>query len=464
MDGRYVALSDKYTLRRSTNMDTLYCLIDGGIYDLVPDQAEFIMLLDGTMTLDRVIEQYSEDSKIEVVRLLDQMEDIGAVVFSEQPMNRVMQLGKVPDRRLEAVHLEASGRCNMKCAHCYQSKHAASEEELSFGEILNVLDELQAMQVNNVGISGGEPLLMPHLPDIMRAIEERGMRISAIFTNGLLVDGGFIKSVKDCRSRFPIFVSLDSIPGMLFSFRGYTDEEAPQILQRIVGNIKQLVAADIKVILNTVVNAENIDNLNGIYNAVSDLGVYGWRIGFPKLTPRYKTRKETFGIEWSDIAEHCYLLLCRHLENGLPFHLQIEYLFREELFKQGMQALSDSDFACDYEGRRSECCIKPNGDIVSCAYCTDLPIGNVLESCLWDIWYSPEMADAKMIKIGDVAECHGCELRSLCGTGCRANAYFLHGDFENAKDDYACLAVKFFKERVIPLLIKHNFIGQEFSS
>ena len=61
----------------------------------------------------------------------------------------------------------------MKCVHCYQAKYSKTEEELSFPEILNILDDLQAMQVNNVGISGGEPLVMPHLAEILKTIEKK---------------------------------------------------------------------------------------------------------------------------------------------------------------------------------------------------------------------------------------------------------------------------------------------------
>jgi len=68
------------------------------------------------------------------------------------------------------------------------------------------------------------------------------------------------------------------------------------------------------------------------------------------------------------------------------------------------------------------------------------------------------MKAIKTIRIGDVAECQNCELKSLCGTNCRANAFFLHSDFRNAKDDYACKAVQFFKKKVTPLLKEYNFL------
>jgi sulfatase maturation enzyme AslB (radical SAM superfamily) len=78
-------------------------------------------------------------------------------------------------------------------------------------------------------------------------------------------------------------------------------------------------------------------------------------------------------------------------------------------------------------------------------------VGNIGEQSLESIWYSKIMREIKDIRICDVKECQSCSLSSLCATGCRANAIFLHGSKE-ARDDDACAAVKFFIERVTPLL------------
>ena len=76
------------------------------------------------------------------------------------------------------------------------------------------------------------------------------------------------------------------------------------------------------------------------------------------------------------MAKSSFNLLKRHINNGRPFHLQMEYLYREELL-ENFEELTDQNYVCDYEGRRESCCIKPNGDVVACAYCTDFPIGNI---------------------------------------------------------------------------------------
>jgi len=438
-------------------------LRNGTIYELLSDQAEFLQLLNGTSTADQIVEQYFEESRPHVLGILEQLKSISALKLTDKPALRTLRQDRAPDRRLESVHLEASGKCNMRCVHCYQAKYVKIGEELSFTEIICLLDDLQAMQVNNVGISGGEPLMMVHLGEVLAAIEDRDMRISALFSNGLLINNDFVEMIKTRRSQFSLFISLDSTPNGNLSFRGVLGDNSRSVLNRIIENIKLLVSSGRSVVINTVVNTENINHLNEMYELVSNLGVDSWRIGFPKMTPEFKGYSETFNVKWNNIAESCLALLKRHLKGNTPFHLQIEYLFREELFKQGLQMLSDKDFVCDYEGRRSECCVKPNGDVVSCAYCSDLPVGNIRKSSIRDIWYSSEMEKIKTIRIGDVIDCKGCKIRNLCGTGCRANAFFLHGDFNNSKDDYACLAVEFFKEKVVPLLKEYDLVKQSFS-
>ncbi len=455
---KYLLLDKGFVLRHSTSESILHNLRTGAVYKLFTDQVELIYLLDGTKTLQQIMALYSKSSRKKVTELLAKLGEMKMLSLVDQPQPRTFVTEKVPDHRLESVHLEASAKCNMRCVHCYQGDLIAKGLKLSTQEILSLLDQMQKMQVNNIGISGGEPLMMKNLDTILHAAEERMIRISALFTNGLLINDRFVQTIQSLLSRFPVFVSLDSMPGNTFAFRGFSEAKSYHVLSKIVANIRTVVQSGIPVTVNTVINLENIECLPQMYSLITECGVKSWRLGFPKPTTLFRLHGASFNPQWQLIAERCLSLLGRHLENGSPFGLQIEYLFREVLFEQGLQILSDQDYVCDYEGRRHECCIKPNGDVVSCAYCTELPVGNIRETSLRDVWYSKAMQDVKTVRIGDVKGCHGCDLRSLCGTGCRANAYFLHGDFRNAKDDYACEAVRFFKERVIPLLKVHKLV------
>jgi MoaA/NifB/PqqE/SkfB family radical SAM enzyme len=60
-----------------------------------------------------------------------------------------------------------------------------------------VLDHLVDNGVRMVSITGGEPLLHPHLLDICLEIEHRGMMISYVATNGLLMDDTVARGLSD---------------------------------------------------------------------------------------------------------------------------------------------------------------------------------------------------------------------------------------------------------------------------
>lgn len=454
MKKKILLLSKKFMLRNTFSKSVLQNLVNGAVYELEQDQVDFICLLNGTRSFYQIKSIYSKNSRSILDDFLQNLKTLGAIEYINDAQERFFRRDKVLDRRLESIHLEASGICNLRCVHCYQGDLIENKEELSFEEILLLLDQMERMQISNVGISGGEPLMMENLFSILREIEKRSIRISALFTNGILIDEKFIENISSLVSKLTIFVSLDSVPGIPFMFRGIHENNSVLVLSKIIKNIKLLVNAGLNVTINTVVNKENINHLNEMYDLVKNLGVKSWRLGFPKQTQLFKKHFDNFNVDWDIVAIKCFSILENHLINKKPFDLQIEYLYRETLFNQGLHDLSSDDYVCDYEGRRGECCIKPNGDVVSCAYCNEIPIGNIRRSSLGEIWYSPKMQGVKMIRIDSVEECKECELKSICGTGCRANAYFLHGDFNNAKDDYACKAVKFFSKEVYPLLIK----------
>lgn len=324
-------------------------------------------------------------------------------------------------------------------------------KNLTFNEVEGVADEMKKMQVQGISVSGGEPFCQSDLFDITRIFEEREIRIISFFTNGILLNEAMVGKVLVLRSQPTMFVSLDAITPKGMIFRGLNGSTAKEALDRILSNIAMLKSSGLRVVVNTVMNNHNIGTLKNMYDVIRGLQVNSWRIGYPKQTGFFRKGRNKFGLSWETMSQASFTLLQHHFRQGRPFHLQMEYLYREELFED-FQPLPDEAFVCDYERKRQSCCLKPNGDIVSCAYCTDFPVGNIRQQSLPEIWYSQEMQSVKEIKVKDVKGCHDCELRPYCATGCRVNAYFLNGDFYHSKDDYACKAVRFFVEKVMPFL------------
>lgn len=94
---------------------------------------------------------------------------------------------ELPWRGREVPHavLDILRGCNISCPDCYNAHPPATKSmdriRREFGQLLTLRN------LQTVTISGGEPLLHPGLPEIVRMIRARGMR-AAVLSNGLLLD------------------------------------------------------------------------------------------------------------------------------------------------------------------------------------------------------------------------------------------------------------------------------------
>lgn len=430
-------------------------LARGDRYELDPSQLEFIRLLNGENSLKDILEKYNESSK-EAIALLENLRSIEAVAIQKE-MEVVSSTEVVVNNgiKLQDLHLEITSRCNMRCLHCYQGDCFPISNNLTLQEIKDVIAEARKMGVENISISGGEPLLLiEQLDEITKYIENNGMRFSALFTNGILVDEKLINIILNCRSKPTIFVSLDSITREGMEFRGISNKQK-ESLEIILSNIKKLTSNSILVAINTTLNKYNIESLADMYETISALNVIAWRIGFPKTTGFFVKNSVEFSANFQKMLDESLKLIKYHHKRNI-LELQIEYLYRKEFLRPNrLSPIDDETRTCDYEGRADSCCVKPDGSVSSCAY-VSIPLGNIRESSLSEIWNSSEMRKRKNLRVKDVSKCKECELRKYCGAGCRMNAYFINKDYFDAKDNDSCKAVGFFVKKVKPYLKTMN--------
>lgn len=456
--GRYIKLADDFVVKGSESEQVLASLRRHNKYFLNSQQFEFLKLCDGKRTEQDILLMYHPDDHLTVKEYLVLLQDIGAIEISQTCSSRSICAELVPDMRLQAVHFEITGGCNMRCAHCYQGDIHDFSSDLTLKEIESLIHQMRELQVEHVNIGGGEPLTRADFFEIVELVETNDMRVSSLFTNGLLVDEKIVERFLKCRSVFTVYLSLDAITGEGMRFRGFEPKSGKKALGKILSHIKAMMSQGIPVVINTLLNKHTIDNLHKMHDVVCDLNVSSWRLGFPKNVGSFIPNKKSFKESWQRASSACLDILRHHLDEGSLFHMQIEYLFRPDLF-DNMRMLPEDDFVCDYEGRREGCCIRPNCDVVSCAYGGDFPIGNIRHDRLWDIWYSKAMKRIKNMRIGDVEGCKECPLKPVCATGCRLNAHFLAGDMNHSPDYDACMAVEFFLDKVVPLLTERGILS-----
>jgi uncharacterized Fe-S cluster-containing radical SAM superfamily protein len=126
-------------------------------------------------------------------------------------MSETSQDNVVVDRNLrltdarvftEAVEINAAWHCNIKCAWCSHASPDAPKKYSERDHVKHSLTQLAAwMTVDHVRILGGEPLLHPHLVDLMDDIRSTGITENIrILTNGVSlhqVSSGFWQAVDE---------------------------------------------------------------------------------------------------------------------------------------------------------------------------------------------------------------------------------------------------------------------------
>lgn len=450
---RFVSLTKWYSLKGSITEQFLFNLCTREKFVLDAEQYSFLRLCNGERPLSEILSEYDSDSQKIALEFLENLQRIEAICFTAKKNPREFP-DLVKDPQLQSIHFELTSRCNMKCLHCYQESYLGQSKDLTFEEIRKLVREMRELQVEKVGISGGEPFMRSDLFEIIKLMEDNEIAISSILTNGLLLAEKIIEKLRKCQGEFSLFVSLDGIGPEAMRLRGFTKAQCKSVFERLIRNIQTAVKAGIPIMINTVVTRDNIDTLSQMYDWLKEMGVIGWRIALPKVAGAFRKHQMIFAVPREKVFKEYYKIIKRHLETEdwrtNTFRLQIEHFFRLEVF-ENLQLLPSTAFVCDYEGKRQSCCIKPNGDVTPCPLYLDLVVGNVRKQSLKEIWYSKTMQEIKNIRICYVKECQPCSLNPLCATGCRANAVFLHGS-KDARDDDACAAVKFFIGKVASLL------------
>ncbi len=134
--------------------------------------------------------------------------------------------------KLKTASLELTYRCNLRCEICSLWQQGDAAGELTTEEWLRVIDELAEIGVDEVGLIGGEPLIVAGVGDLMRRIKGHGMRLF-INTNATLL-AKHMQSV--CELADVLYISVDAADSRHDSIRGIDG-----LLERVLNATRQVV-------------------------------------------------------------------------------------------------------------------------------------------------------------------------------------------------------------------------------
>ena len=300
------------------------------------------------------------------------------------------------------LHIHITNQCNLRCPHCYMKSGHAMENELSTNEIKLLCKSMYEKGVRKVSFTGGEPKMRKDFLDILKYVSALGYKIT-IFTNGCIWNEEDIK-----------LIATFNLDGVQISLDGY-DEQTNSIIRgkgsfsKALKTIETMINHGIHVKIAVTPPYEVIkshgDRFVVFINSLLEKFEGKIQIDFSyTLMPGRQLSLE----EVNRINEDYYLLVDAITKT--IYGDTEEYSFVESLYGG---YISDS---CGY-GSLS---VMPNGDYYFCDRISDAKkIGNI-RNVDFDELYNQMMVAKDRAKIDNFKPCNMCDLKYICGGGCRA--------------------------------------------
>ena len=175
--------------------------------------------------------------------------------------------------RADVLTWSITGRCNLRCRHCYIDGGAGSYGEPTLTECREIVRQMKDANLYMVALTGGEPLARRDFWDFLDLLVEEHIHVEEIFSNGLLITDSFLDRLETRNLKMNAFLlSFDGV-GWHDWMRGLKGAE-----ERTIEAIRRLRRRGYGVIVTTVLHEESLDALPATYELMKELGVTFWRV------------------------------------------------------------------------------------------------------------------------------------------------------------------------------------------
>ena len=336
--------------------------------------------------------------------------------------------------------------CNLVCDHCYASATAGpAPDELNLNEAERLVDQLVDFKAPVVLFSGGEPLMHPHLFNLIaRAV--KGGRRAVLSTNGLLINHDTAARLKDLGLSY-VGVSLDGLAPVHDEFR-----RLPGAFDRTVKAMAVAREAGLKVGLRFTLNRRNINDLPAIFDLMEREGiprvcfyhlvVSGRGAGLSQATLSHEETRRAVDLIISRTDE-------RH-QKGRPLevltvdnHADAPYLYLKMLSEGRAERAAEVLKLLKLNGGNSSGrgigSVSWNGEVHPDQFWRSVVLGSIRNKSFGEIWTDRDnelLMALKNKKDHVTGRCRQCSFLDVCGGNLRARAVAATGDVWG--EDPAC--------------------------
>lgn len=336
-------------------------------------------------------------------------------------------------RKMQAAYLHVTQRCNLDCVGCYSLNDDRNKsEDLTLEEVNNCIDFLHSLGIKRLTISGGEPFLRDDLPEIIRyAKRVAEIDYVEILSNGTLVNDSVLKTMRGDIDRIAISFDGVSADDVAFIRKRQRFTELSEAVSLIKRN-------GINAHIIPTVYVSNIDKIGAYKDFATSIGA---TISFSLFSP---------------VGEGEDVRKCTLSDDDLS-RLSIELLEQKDRTTTLIEDTTLNTNLAVTAGCGAGCSqisISSTGDVYPChmLQCEELKMGNALNHAFEEIDFD---CDIFPIMVEDIAKCASCDIRYLCGGGCRARSFRNSGSLYS-KDPY-CELMKTYYAQIFTRLTNKQY-------
>lgn len=371
--------------------ELLTIFVDVDYEELKQDTIDFFIQFvnDGFLSVGETFEE-CVDKNVNAESFCGNASEIKNEVFVDNCSKQIFHQNDF----LRSLHVEIANECNERCLHCY-IPHELKTKVIDSSLFYRIVEEGRNLNIINVTLSGGEPLLHKDFIFFLRKCRELDLSVNVLSNLTLLTDEIVREMVKN-----PLLCVQTSIYSM--------NPEVHDNITKMKGSLKKTKSSVLKLL---------------------DLG-----IPVQISCPIMKQNKESFAdvVKWGKdhnitvATDYVIFASYDHTNCNLVNRLSLEEVrevFDSQLTKDYADYLYDSakekyaltgdDSICSI--CRYYLCVSAEGDVFPCVGWQTKKIGNLFKNSVKEIWEnSNEIKCLREIKRNSFPKCLSCEDRGYC--------------------------------------------------
>lgn len=266
--------------------------------------------------------------------------------------------------RFNNVIIAITKKCSLQCDHCFEWESLNKKENLSTGELIEIVQKLQKQGVSEIQFSGGEPMLkIDRIIEILNAVDKK--------STSFWIDTSGFKFTEENAKRLKfagltgVFVSIDHFdPALHNRFRNFKDA-----FSWAETAVKNALEQNFVVSLSVCITKEfaTRKNLVSYMEMARQLGVAFVQFLEPKAVGHFKGKDVLLHPEHQEIIEEIYT----------EYNFSAKYLSYPIITYHGYYQRRYGCFSGGYKGFY----VDTDGDINPCPFCQKKS-GNLLKDDL----------------------------------------------------------------------------------